>query len=127
MNNRSPPALLTLHLLLVVIAPLTLASCSTTYPSMTEPKQTAKVLKKTTSEKVELNYLLFLPQNYSARSSQRWPLILFLHGIGECGNDPRKVKVHGPPKVAEQMSNFPFIVVSPQCPNGQWWANDTLT
>ena len=60
------------------------------------------------------------------RRKKRWPLIFFLHGIGERGSDPWKVKVHGPPKVAEKMSNFPFVVVSPQCPDGQWWSSETL-
>lgn len=93
---------------------------------MPPPKQTARVFKTTASDKVQLNYLLFLPESYNAKSSKQWPLILFLHGIGERGSDPWKVKVHGPPKVAEKMSNFPFIVVSPQCPNGEWWSNRPL-
>src|SRR5436190_4387622 len=93
---------------------------------MPRSNQTAHVLAKTSTEKVKLNYLLFLPDGYSATSKKRWPLILFLHGMGERGNDPWKVKVHGPPKVAEKMSNFPFVVVSPQCPDGQWWSSEAL-
>jgi len=38
-------------------------------------------------------------------------LIFFLHGIGERGTNAWKVAVHGPPKVAPKMTNFPFIVV----------------
>src|SRR5205823_3194595 len=111
-----------------IIGILALTACTThpRHPSMPPSKQTAHVLKTTTSEKVKLNYLLFLPESYAAKSSQRWPLILFLHGMGERGSDPSKVKVHGPPKVAEKMTNFPFIVVSPQCPNGEWWSNEPL-
>lgn len=94
--------------------------------AMPQSKQTAQLLTKKTSETIKLNYLLFLPEDYAAKSSKRWPMILFLHGIGERGSDPWKVKVHGPPKVAEKMTNFPFIVVSPQCPDGQWWSNEIL-
>jgi len=94
---------------------------------MPKPKQTAQVLDRAISKRAKADYLLFLPEGYSARSSKRWPLILFLHGIGERGTDPWKVAVHGPPKVAERLTNFPFIVVSPQCPNGEWWSNEVLT
>src|SRR2546430_10797248 len=27
---------------------------------------------------------------------------------------------------SEKMTNFPFIVVSPQCPSGEWWSNEIL-
>src|ERR1043166_5003507 len=106
---------------------LALTACTTQTP-MSKPIQTAQVLDtKVSKKRVKANYLLFLPEGYDANSPRRWPLILFLHGIGERGNDPWKVKIHGPPKVAEKMASFPFIVLSPQCPNGQWWSNEILT
>ena len=70
---------------------------------------------------VALDYLLFLPEGYGADPDKTWPLILFLHGAGERGSDLNRVKVHGPPKIVEQQKDFPFVVVSPQCPAGQWW------
>lgn len=94
--------------------------------AMPKSKQTAQMFDKKVSKRAKLNYLLFLPEGYEAKGKKRWPLIFFLHGIGERGSDPWKVKVHGPPKVAEKMSNFPFVVVSPQCPDGQWWSSETL-
>ena len=45
--------------------------------------QTAKLFRPQNSPRFQLNYLLFLPQDYNAKSGQRWPLILFLHGAGE--------------------------------------------
>ena len=50
-----------------------------------------------------------------------WPLMVFLHGAGERGSDLKKVKVHGPPKIVENKKDFPFILVSPQCPEDVWW------
>ena len=50
-------------------------------------------------------------------------MILFLHGAGERGANLNLVKVHGPPKIVQQQPDFPFIVVSPQCPSGLWWTN----
>ena len=68
---------------------------------------------------VQLNYLLYLPAVYEEKES--WPLLLFLHGAGERGNDIELVKVHGPPKLIAAGKDFPFIVVSPQCREGGWW------
>ena len=49
------------------------------------------------------------------------PLILFLHGAGERGDDLSAVLKHGVPKLAAQDDAFPFIAVSPQCPAESWW------
>ena len=74
--------------------------------------------------KTRVDYLLYLPKSYP-KSRKRWPLMLFLHGAGERGNDLEKVKMHGPPKlIAQEGKEFPFIIVSPQCPAGGWWSND---
>lgn len=69
--------------------------------------------------KVEMRYLLYLPKDYDKQQS--WPVLLFLHGSGERGDDLELVKVHGPPKLIAAGKDFPFIVVSPQCPKDQWW------
>ncbi len=49
-------------------------------------------------------------------------MLIFLHGSGERGNDLEKVKVHGPPKLVAEGKQFPFIIVSPQCPTEERWA-----
>lgn len=90
------------------------------------PMQTPKSLKVQRTEKIEANYLLFLPKEYQAAQGKRWPLLLFLHGAGERGADIWKVAVHGPPKHVAAHPEFPFIVVSPQCPEGQIWSEETL-
>ena len=71
--------------------------------------------------KVELKYLLYLPQDYDKDAGKAWPLVLFLHGSGERGTDLEAVKKHGPPKLVAEGKQFPFILVSPQCPPEQWW------
>jgi len=72
-----------------------------------------------------LDYLLFLPKDYS-KSGKPSPLIIFLHGSGERGSDLEKVKAWGPPAIVEANPDFPFMVVSPQCPEGQWWNVNVL-
>ena len=61
-----------------------------------------------------------MPESYGQKE-QKWPLMMFLHGAGERGSDLNKLKKHGPPKIVENKKDFPFIVVSPQCPAGDWW------
>lgn len=70
-------------------------------------------------------YLLFLPNGYGSRA-ERWPLILFLHGGGERGDDIERVKVHGPPKIVTQRPDFPFIVVAPQVETDMVWSTAKL-
>lgn len=69
---------------------------------------------------VTLDYWLYLPDDYA--NQEKWPLLLFLHGAGERGDDLEMVKVHGPPKLIEKEGKkFPCLVVSPQCPENRWW------
>jgi poly(3-hydroxybutyrate) depolymerase len=64
-------------------------------------------------KKASSRFLLYLPRGF-ADGGRKWPLMIFLHGSGEAGSDPAKVKVNGPPMIAEGRDDFPFILVSPQ-------------
>jgi predicted peptidase len=110
-------------LILFFAAILGLFGCSTTQ-QITGGKQTEQVLQKEITKTVKINFLLYLPEDYN--SSEKFPLMMFLHGSGERGSEIEKVKVHGPPKLIANGKNFPFIVVSPQCPDDQWWSLETL-
>ncbi len=65
------------------------------------------------------NYLLYVPKEKPG--SGEYPLMLFLHGAGERGNNLELVKVHGPPSFVNEDSDFPFVVVSPQCNEHDDW------
>jgi predicted peptidase len=93
--------------------------------SNSSEQQTAKEFHYQKVHSASVKYLLFEPKGYEG-SSKRWPLILFLHGAGERGQDVWKVATHGPPKNVAQDPDFPFVVVSPQCPEGEVWSNDIL-
>jgi len=74
-----------------------------------------------------INYLLYLPNGYQQQDTlNKWPLLIFLHGSGERGDDLEKVKKHGPPKLIEQGKKFPFIVISPQASLEQRWSTADL-
>jgi pimeloyl-ACP methyl ester carboxylesterase len=74
----------------------------------------------------ELKYLLYIPKGYDSDHGRRWPLIVFLHGAGERGDDLELVKMHGPPRLIDAGKKLPFIVVSPQLALGEWWSPDMV-
>ncbi len=62
----------------------------------------------------EHRYVVYEPEGYSAE--KKWPVLLFLHGAGERGNDGRKQLDEGLGRVlASRTEPFPFVVVFPQC------------
>jgi predicted peptidase len=75
------------------------------------------------SNGLALPYRLLLPQDYDPQ--KKYPLILFLHGAGERGNDNEKQLVHGAKLflTAENRKNFPAIVIAPQCPAENYWGS----
>ncbi len=86
----------------------------------------AKTMTWEVSHRGELRYLIYLPKDYSAAGNRRWPVMLFLHGAGERGTNVQRVAIHGPPKLVKEGRDFPFILVAPQCPEGERWQNDSL-
>ena len=70
-----------------------------------------------------LPYRILLPKNYNSQKS--YPLLIFLHGAGERGNDNKSQLVHGSFlfKFKDFRKNHPAIVVFPQCPEKSSWAN----
>lgn len=86
----------------------------------TPGKQVGQLLVSQADPEQKLGYLLFLPKDYGT-DGRKWPVMLFLHGSGERGDDLKLVKVHGPPKLVDRRPDFPFIVVSPQCPKDRSW------
>src|SRR5687768_7393749 len=100
-----------------------LAGCKSTMP---QEGQTAQKFKKRITREVSANYLLYLLAEYKSDPNKRWPLMLFLHGAGERGTNLSAVAVHGPPKIVKEKPDFPFVLVSPQCPAGERWDDDTV-
>ena len=74
---------------------------------------------------MEMQYLLYLPEAYENEPDTEFPLLLFLHGGGESGDDIEKVKTHGPPSMIEEGKKFPFLVLTPQNPHPRKLWNET--
>lgn len=104
---------------------LTLAVISAASLSMVSAQQTAKVTAS------GIGYLEYLPQGYKS-SSDKYPLVISLHGIKEKGTsstdkqkvlaDLNKVDNVGLPKYVMQGEKYPFILISPQLKkdHGTW-------
>ncbi len=75
-------------------------------------------------QRVKLKYWLYLPPDYDQQDE--WPLVVFLHGAGERGDDLEQLKVHGPPKLIAAGQSFPFVMVAPQCPRGFSWQGEPV-
>lgn len=53
---------------------------------------------------------------------EKYPLVVFLHGAGERGDDNQRQLVHGVQRFVERREQFPCFLIAPQCPADQWWA-----
>ena len=72
-----------------------------------------------------LPYQIFAPAK--PEQNESLPLVVFLHGIGERGNDGVK-QLNGLPKRFAAEKNFsvrPCIIIAPQCPDEAYWSGAT--
>lgn len=75
-----------------------------------------------------LPYMITTPTGY--RKEERLPLVVFLHGAGERGNDLSLVRKLGAAKVMSADPDYRgtrAVTLSPQCPDRDIWSNHTFT
>jgi len=70
-----------------------------------------------------LPFRILFPENFD--STKEYPLVVFLHGKGESGNDNEKQLIHGAKLFLDKTNreNFPAIVIFPQCDTNSFWGN----
>lgn len=70
-----------------------------------------------------LKYNILYPQHM--KSGKKYPLVLFLHGAGERGNDNEKQLTHGSKLFLNDTvrKKLPAIVLFPQCPPDVMWTH----
>lgn len=88
------------------------------------PARSQQVVKTTATSVI--GYLEYLPEGYDL-NSDKYPVVIFLHGIGERGTNTTdlallaesvpKVATLGPPSYVKAGTEFPFILISPQLKN----------
>lgn len=67
-----------------------------------------------------LKYRYLLPENFDEK--QKYPVVLFLHGAGERGDDNEKQLVHGSKLFLDSINKYPSVVIFPQCASDSYWA-----
>lgn len=69
-------------------------------------------------------FRILYPENYDPSAGRVYPLVLFLHGAGERGTDNERQLIHGSDLFLKTRTDFPAIVVFPQCPPESWWGEE---
>ncbi len=121
-----------LIVLTVVGLPLLPASGARAQPTTRRkpPPRLAKPFEAKTihlGETDEQKYAIYVPPQYDNDPEHQWPVILFLHGSGECGVDGVKQTTVGLPRyIAGRPKKFPFITVMPQARTTWFRGDDSL-
>jgi predicted peptidase len=93
---------------------------STAVPAVAKKYETGFLDRTTTFQGVQYKYQVFVPEDWTPH--RKWPIILFLHGAGERGNDGiLETDVGIGTAIRTNRSEVPAIVVMPQCPKNLWW------
>jgi len=86
-------------------------------------EESAQRFEKTITKEVAAQYLVVKPKDYDGR--EKYPLLIFLHGRGEQGDQLDLVKIHGPFKKIAELE-LPLLIVAPQSPIDEPWDIDML-
>jgi predicted peptidase len=93
-----------------------------TTKAQTQNVATGFINKTVTMDGAEYRYVVYVPRDYAP--GKKLPVILFLHGAGERGNDGLKQTQVGIGSALRMSSErFPALVVMPQCAAGQFWSD----
>ena len=76
--------------------------------------------RSVTIQEQTYHYRVWLPPHYTRL--RHWPVVLFLHGSGERGDDNvRQITVGLAPALERFSDRYECVVVFPQCADGQEW------
>jgi len=94
-------------------------------PAFARRHETGFLDRSVISEGVSYDYQVFVPQSFD--SHKLWPMILFLHGVGERGDDGlQQTDIGIAHAIRKNASRFPFIVVMPQCRGDKRWIHPEM-
>lgn len=94
-------------------------------PAWARRHETGFLNRTVTVDKSDYRYQVYVPPNWN--SKQKWPVILFLHGAGERGDDGLvQTEVGIGTALRRHEDRFPCIVVLPQCRKGVWWTEPAM-
>jgi predicted peptidase len=94
-------------------------------PVQARKQETGFLDRTVTVSGLSYKYQVFVPAKWSAK--QKWPIILFLHGAGERGEDGLiQTEVGIAAAIRRDRSRFPAVVVIPQCAKDHWWTRSPM-
>lgn len=90
-------------------------------PKPADPREAFEARVFEAADGAKLRYRLLKPIDFDPQ--QKYPLVIFLHGAGERGDDNAKQLVHGGRNLADEMlrRRHPAFVIFPQCPDEKKW------
>lgn len=107
-----------LRILFLLIAGLLLLPAVTT-------AETGFLNRTLTAGSETYRYQVYVPAQWTRK--EKWPVILFLHGSGERGDDGLlQTEVGLPSAVRKKQARFPAIIVVPQCRKDSWWNDEAM-
>ncbi|MCO5240356.1 MAG: T9SS type A sorting domain-containing protein [Chitinophagaceae bacterium] len=98
--------------------------------------------QKAVTQKIDAyvnGYYESLPEDYASNPAKKYPLLIFIHGVGELGNGSSQLSLvlkNGPPKLLNEGKfpssftvggkNYSFIVISPQLISSNYSESPTI-
>ncbi|OLC99058.1 MAG: hypothetical protein AUH86_03300 [Acidobacteria bacterium 13_1_40CM_4_58_4] len=111
--------------LILAIAFAVAAALLTVAPVRAKRIETGFLDRTVTVASVQYKYQVFVPDNWTLK--KKWPVILFLHGAGERGDDGLiQTEVGISTAIRRDRSRVPAIVVMPQCRKDVWWTDSAM-
>ncbi|HKW33606.1 MAG TPA: prolyl oligopeptidase family serine peptidase [Candidatus Acidoferrum sp.] len=102
-----------------------IAALLMTAPAQAKKTETGFLDRTADAAGTEYKYQVFVPENWTEK--QKWPVILFLHGAGERGDDGLiQTEVGIGTAIRRYRDRFPAVIVIPQCRKNVWWSESTM-
>lgn len=99
---------------------LLLSVASLTVSALGRKRETGFLNRAVSAGSATYRYQVYVPADWSKH--KKWPVILFLHGAGERGDDGLiQTEVGMGTAVRRHLDRFPCLVVFPQCRRNVWW------
>jgi predicted peptidase len=111
--------------LIYILFSVVVAASLMAAPAEARKTETGFLDRTVTVAGTEYKYQVFVPDNWTKKT--KWPVILFLHGAGERGDDGLiQTEVGIGTAIRRYRDRFPAVIVMPQCRKNVWWAESNM-
>lgn len=111
----------------LLLAPALCAARAHGPKSVTPKQETGFLNRRIELRGVTYRFQVYLPEEYRKNDHRPWPIILFLHGRGERGEEGMwQTQIGLPLQLRDHPERWPFIVVMPQCTFPHFWTDPEM-